>query len=55
MQSTLLSPPDLLVILLLAYSPIQILAGALHIVAQIVARTSHAGRIERLLAAQRIV
>lgn len=36
-------------------SPVQILTGSLHVVAQIVARARHAGRIQRLLAAQSVV
>lgn len=36
-------------------SPVQILTGALHVVAQIVAGARHAGRIQRLLAAQSVV
>lgn len=39
----------------LSVSPVQILTGALHVVAQIVAGARHAGRIQRLLAAQSVV
>lgn len=39
----------------LSLSPVQILTGALHVVAQIVAGARHAGRIQRLLAAQSVV
>lgn len=39
----------------LSLSPVQILTGALHIVAQIVAGARHAGRIQRFLAAQSVV